>query len=87
MSENTTTTTTVTEAIVSAVAAVAVTTLEEKRVQLVAKIEAKLAESDISTKSKILYNLYLILVKTTGDALVEKIAAKIAQLKVRQLKT
>ncbi|MBP2658758.1 MAG: hypothetical protein H6Q69_1790 [Firmicutes bacterium] len=78
MSENTTTVTTVTEAVVSAVATAAVSTLEEKRVELVAKIEAKLAESDISIKNKILYNLYLTLVKTAGDALVEKIAAKIA---------
>jgi len=75
MSENITT---VTEAVVSAVATVAVTTLEEKKVELVTKIQAKLGESDISTKNKILYNLYLTLVKIAGDALVEKIAGKVA---------
>jgi len=78
MSENTTTNTTITEAVVSAVATVAVSTLEEKRVDLVAKIETKLAESDIGTKNKILYNLYLTLIKTAGDALMEKIVAKIS---------
>lgn len=75
MSENNTN---ITEAVVSAVATVAVTTLEEKRVELITRIEAKLAENDISTKNKILYSLYLTLVKAAGDALVEKIAAKIA---------
>ena len=74
MSENTDATTTVTEAVVSAVETVAVKTLEEKRAGVVAKIEAKLAESYISTKNKILYNLYLIIVKTAGDTLIEKIA-------------
>jgi len=65
------------DTVVSAVAATAVLTLEEKRTALVAKIQAKLAESGISTKNKILYTLYLALVNSAGDALIEKLSAKI----------
>ena len=65
------------DTVVSAVAATAVLTLEEKRTALVAKIQEKLAESGISTKNKILYTLYLALVNSAGDALIEKLSAKI----------
>ncbi len=65
------------DALISAVSTVVVQTLEEKKTELIAKLEAQIASTS-SFGVKLRNKCYIALLETASDAITEKLIEKLA---------